>query len=391
MRTSLALGQKTGLPRVAWVSRHLPKVAQDLLDTFGAAVKLARVKRGWELNDLANRVAEMDAGKSGAKVTAPARSFLSDIEKGKRSISPTTVGKLIHALDLPETWLTRFLTDAPDDADEVTLNDQDVERLLLMAERDETLPPSAEGLLIGLAQSYAGGNYRDYFTAYAAVKSALEVAEAMKAQGNFPSNTDSQLDAVLREVARLNDQGDFQAAADLLDDEFARASSAMETVVQRQLDQDRLLNRPKAAADRLIDQLKRSAPPGGVYRATSTLITDLTERGQNQGDPFDLFVGLALARKNLDRANRPIERAGSLHTLAECQKEIGQRSPNDQQLIAAEANVKEALKLVPRKIEPKAWAILQVTLGNLWRILGERNRDSERLISAIIAFGNSLK
>jgi transcriptional regulator with XRE-family HTH domain len=361
------------------------------LDEFGKAVKLARAKRGWELNDLANRVAEMEAGKPGQKTVPPGRSFLSDIEKGKRSISPPTVGKLIHALGLPETWLDRFLETAPDDADEVTSNDQDVDRLLRMAERDESLPPSAEGLLIGLAQSYAGGNYRDHFTAYTALKSALEVAQALKEKGTFPSNTDSQLDAVLREVARLNDQGDFQAAADLLDDEFARASSAMETVVTRQLDQDRFLNRPKAAADRLIAQLKRNAPPGGVFWATASLIDEWFDRGRAQGDLFDLFVSLTLSRRNLDRAKRPVEKASALQDLAYCQIEIGERSSTDQHLTAAESSIKEALKFIQRRSEPKVWASLQITLGQLWRILGERHKDSARLISALTAFENSLK
>ena len=86
----------------------MPKVAQDLLTEFGAAVERARVLKGWELNDVANRVAEMERGKPGQKATPPARSFLSDIEKGKRSISPVTVGKLIKALDLPESWIDRF-------------------------------------------------------------------------------------------------------------------------------------------------------------------------------------------------------------------------------------------------------------------------------------------
>lgn len=225
----------------------LPEVAQTLQVEFGRAVKRARSLRGWTLDQVVSAM--------GGDPEANGKSFLSNVERGRRSISTRTVGKLIKALDLPETWMDRFLDDAPNDADEVTSNDQTADRLLRMAERDETLPPSAEGLLIGLAQSYAGGSYRDHFTAYTALKSALEVAQSLKEQGALPSNTDSQLDTVLREVARLNDQGDFQAAADLLDDQFARASSALETLVQRQLDQDRFLNRPKAAADRLIAQL----------------------------------------------------------------------------------------------------------------------------------------
>jgi transcriptional regulator with XRE-family HTH domain len=378
------------MPILAGASLSLPKLAQALLDDFGRAVKLARAKRGWELNDLANRIAEMEAGRTGQKAKAPARTFLSDIEKGKRSISPPTVGKLIHALGLPESWLEQFLQAAPDDADEVTQADQDADRLLQMAARDASLPPTAEGLLIGLAQSYAGGNYIDHFTAYAAVKSALEAAQAMKAQGNLPSNTDSQLDAVLREVARLNDQGEFEAAAQALDAEFARTDAALESVVQRQLDQDRILNRPKAAADRLIAQLKRQAPAGGVFKATRELKWEYQERGSGQSKPFDLSVAYALAKRNLDRAKRPNEKSRALADFASIQQSIGERSADDTLLLSAEENFRTTLKVVSRKLDPGAWTELQGNLGTVLMMLGDRRRDPKRLTDSVAALGQAI-
>jgi transcriptional regulator with XRE-family HTH domain len=75
----------------------LPIVAQTLFIDFGKAVKRARSLKGWELNDVANRIAQAETGNPGSKAKAPGRSFLSDIEKGKRQISPPTVGKLIRA------------------------------------------------------------------------------------------------------------------------------------------------------------------------------------------------------------------------------------------------------------------------------------------------------
>ena len=333
----------------------------------------------------------MEAGRPGQKANPPGRSFLSDIEKGKRSISPPTVGKLIHALEMPESWLDRFLATAPDDADEVTAKDEDADRLLLMAERDDALPPSAEGLLIGLAQSYAGGNYRDHFTAYKALKSALEVAQALKEQGSLPSNTSSQLDAVLREVAQLNDQGDFQGAAHLLDEEFSRASSALETVVQRQLDQDRFLNRPKVAADRLIAQLKRSAPPGGVSWATHELLWEWRDRAVTQRESFGLSVARYLAKSNLERAKRPHERALALYDLAICQSDIGERRADDRLLIAAESNLRQALKLSPRTEDPMFWASAMTSLGIVLSDLGDRSRDPGLLAAAITAHKEALQ
>ena len=76
----------------------MSKVAQDLLTEFGEAVHRARGLKGWQLKDLSIK---MDGNSS--------ISFLSDIEKGKRSIGIPTVGKLIQALDLKESWIDRFI------------------------------------------------------------------------------------------------------------------------------------------------------------------------------------------------------------------------------------------------------------------------------------------
>ena len=360
----------------------MPKLAQALLTDFGMAVKHARSLRGWELNDLANRIAQMEAGKPGQKVKAPARTFLSDIEKGKRSISPPTVGKLISALTLPDTWLDRFLATAPDDTDEVTRGDQDADHLLQMAATDQSLPPTAEGLLIGLAQSYTAGNFHDHVTAYVALKSALEVAQAMKSQGSLPSNTDSQLESVLREVARLNDLGELETAANLLDDEFTRASSSLETVVQRQLDQDRLLNRPETAAKRIVARLSVSVLPGDLFRKIERLVDSTREEGEHQGNPFDLFLALELAKLNIKIAQG---HQGFLaqNDLGNCYMALGQIYWGEDHLAQARKAFVEAIRLTPRKLEPLAWAAFQDNLGIVHSLLGERNHDADSLREAI--------
>ena len=66
----------------------MPKVAQKDLEDFGRAAKRARSLKGWTLDQL-----------SAALQKSTGKSFLSDIEKGKRPIGPVTVGKLIAALD----------------------------------------------------------------------------------------------------------------------------------------------------------------------------------------------------------------------------------------------------------------------------------------------------
>ena len=116
------------------------------MDEFGRSVKRARTLNGWGHKDLAAQINP-----------APGRSFLCDIEKGKRDIGPVTVGKLIKALDLDPNWIDRFLdADVSPDAEETKL-DRDAERLMRLAAQDETAPETAEDLLISLAQEYALG------------------------------------------------------------------------------------------------------------------------------------------------------------------------------------------------------------------------------------------
>ncbi len=276
-----------------------------MLDEFGKAVKHARSLRGWQLSDVSNRIAEMDRTRPGQKVTAPAITFLSDIEKGKRSISPPTVGKLIHALDLPESWLTRFLTDAPDEADEETPKDREAEGMIRRAEADPNAPDTPEPLLILLAEEWSGQRFTDPSLAYNALKSALQAAADMRAQGALPSNISAQFQAVMRRVAALNDAGQMDEADAALRDARERNEAESEALFEAELKQDRLRNRPAEAAKRLIKRLKGLRPRRRPLRGDPRLLIETRERGEQQGDPFDLLLALDLAKANHSRAKGP--------------------------------------------------------------------------------------
>ncbi|MDH3265051.1 MAG: helix-turn-helix domain-containing protein [Paracoccaceae bacterium] len=258
-----------------------------MLDDFGRAVKRARSLKGWTLDQLA-----------GAMDGSTGKSFLSNIEKGQRDISPRTVGRLINALDLDETWIDPFLAaDIAPDAEE-TRTDRDADRLPRSAAKDETIPETARELTILLANTYAEGKHVDVFTAYTGLRSALDAAAAIKARGEMPDNTGGQLQAVMAEVARPNDLGQLDAAAAVLDDAMARVDQNRAAIFDQQLNQDRLRNRPEEAAERLIRNLHRRAPAGGVFNATCDLLHEWRERGERQGSPFDVQVALALAKWN---------------------------------------------------------------------------------------------
>ena len=181
----------------------MSKVAQADLDEFGRVVKRARIKAVWTLDQLANAI-----------TPHPGKSFLSNIEKGKRDISPLTVSKLVKALDLPEIWIDRFLdAEVSPDAEETKL-DQEADRLLRLVENDDTSPATAEPLLMLLAEEWASQRFTDPTAAYTALRAALQAAADLKAQGALPSKSSDQLRAILRRVTELNDQGLVEDADD---------------------------------------------------------------------------------------------------------------------------------------------------------------------------------
>lgn len=368
----------------------MPKVAQNVLDDFGRAVRRARSLKGWQLDQLS---AEM-------KGRNASRSYLSNVEKGQRQISPPTVGLLIKALDLDEGWIDRFLDDEVSQDAEETAVDRETERLLRLKAGDDDTPDAAEDLLILLANTHAQGQYTDTFTAYQALRSALGAAERIRWRGEMRGNAGEQLDQVMAEVASLNAEGRIDEADGLLDAEEQRMRAAhradrerqdAETtaLLERRLDQDRLRNDPQAAAKRLIRNLHQQAPPGGVWRAAVRLEHEWFLRGRRQSDPFDLRVALALAKENYGKAKGP-NRVVLLLNFARCQIDVGERASADRILKAAEINIRSALGRAAIRKNPELWAVANNILGIALRLLGERLDSDAMLHDAVRAYEDAL-
>ncbi len=106
----------------------------------------------------------------------------------------------------------------------------------------------------------------------------------------------------MQEVARLNDLGERDKAADTLDAAMKRAEAERESIYTLQLDQDRVRNDAQAAADRIIKHLRQSGLNGGLGLAVHDELIHWRTTGDRDGKPFDLQVALALAKINYDRA-----------------------------------------------------------------------------------------
>lgn len=362
-------------------------------EDFGYAIRQARIGKGWSLSKLAGEALDNEARKG----------YVGQVEKGRRNLSPETIDKFDQALDLPPD-IVRAAQMAPPpnkpqpDADKL---DSDAERLLIRAEKDADTPQMGETLMVALAYEFAGGKQLDLQTAYIGLRSALEAAERIRQRGEMPpDNTGGQLNAVLAEVAALNAEGELEEADALLEAEERRMrdthkaeqdrmAQQAKMLLDRRLDQDRLRNDPAAAADRLIRDLIRQAPAGGVFEATSTLLTEWRERGESQGDPFDLRVARVLANRNMKRAKGP-QKGSAFIDLGNCRSAIGNRSADTALLIGAEDAFRAALKAFPKSRDPQSWAVCQSGIGNAVSELARRDSDAAKMRLAVKAHQEDL-
>ena len=351
----------------------------DALVEFGYQVKNARIREKLTLESLA--LTALDNGSR--------KGYLSQVEQGKRPLSAMTIGRLAVALKLPESVTAPLLRSNLPAVDVLDPTDRAVERLIALTSQDKTVPGTADALMIALAYEFAQGSHIELATAYTALRGALQAAQEMKDQLARLHNMDAQLAAVLQKVLDLNNLGLRDAAGDALDAAIKAKEAEIGALQAAALQQDRLRNDAESYAKRLIARLRASAPPGGVFHATEDLVNEWRERGERIGDPFDLAVALELARLNHARAQGgPVVQA--LASLGTCHSSLGERQSVSNHLTRAIHCYTDALKLTPRKQQPKNWATTQNNLGIALTTLGEREGDSVRLRDAITAYTAAL-
>ncbi len=368
-------------------------MTSDAWKELGYAIRQARLGLGWSLEELAH-----EALGNGAR-----KGYVSQVEKGRRNLSPETIDKFDQALSLPpEVVKDAHIAPPPEKPEaEDEIADREAERLMSRAARDAEAPQVAEALMIALAYEFAGGKYVDLQTAYTGLRAALEAAERIRQRGEMPpDNTGSQLNRVLAEVAKLNSEGSLDAADNLLEQEERRMREAHKAeqermaeqarmLLEKRLDQDRLRNDPDAAAKRLIADLHRQAPPGGVVRATHNLVTDWRKLGARAGDPFALRVALALAKVNYDKAKGPLKPM-ALVGLGNCHIALGERAASNRHLRIAIKAFRGVLKRTSKRKDPVNWSNEQNSLGIALHYLGLREHNGVKLRESIAAHEQAL-
>ncbi|SMC97156.1 hypothetical protein [Rhizobium sp. RU36D] len=359
----------------------MPELPSETLQAFGKAVKAARVLKGMTLDQAAFVALKRDSAKG----------YFSQIENGRRKITPRTAGRIITALEMDKALLQPFLGDDEIAEDEVTKADTDAEKLIEKAQADDAGIVTGERLLIDLAYDFAEGQHNDLFTAYKGLRAALQAAKELKEQGNLPQNTSSQLDAVLRRVSEMNDKGDRDGAAEFLAAEGKRLDAEAEALFNAQLKQDRVRNRPDLAAKRLGKHTARKAHEAGEKRivAIGKLIHQYLEDGDKKGDTFTLQVALEMAKINTDAASGNY-RAHALVLLGWCYFRLAERSSEKGLLKSAQNALQACLQTTDKAIQPHTWTAAQSGIASVLLEIGERNRDEAILVEAVSAARASL-
>ena len=362
----------------------MSKVAQSVLDDFGQAVKRARALKGWQLKDLSNA---MD-GNSGI-------SFLSDIEKAKRSISPPTVGKLIAALDLDETWIDKFLgSDASPDTEQ-TAQDHVADQTVDLAQSSGAAQKLAEAgitenAVIGLAQRIAADT-DNAAQAWLELQNAMDIAVRVQAEGAVKSNHGDFVDTVLARVADLAKEGDYTAAGDAIDDALTEADAQVIRLLDSGVEVA-LLDRNTAKAAALLVR-KADMDAGGLadFQTLRALQDHHYEIGRDKGRNLDSTLAIDLAHLVMARATTSEERGTAGNDLGTALATLGERESGTERLDQAVTAYTEALKERTRDRVPMEWAMTQMNLGTALATLGERESGTERLDQAVAAYTEALK
>ena len=332
----------------------------DHLETFGAAVKTARVEKGWTLEALAAE----------ALGNPDRKGYCSQVEKGKRNLTEGTIRNFARALDLPDSATAPLLNRALPTDDQTEASDANSERLLTEVETLRTQLKLSEALAIALAYKYAEGNPTDLNGALTGLEDALETAAREKARDALPSNIDAAVDAVLAKVAALNDDGQTDEADSLLTaeiaataEEVARKKRAQERLLERGIEQARMNNNADAYAERQLMLIQLDSPTAeDQFHRLRAIFTERYEEGLRKGTPFALTAAIGLAACCADIAPKPYLRAMAKHDQANALANQGLRTsgPDGASLLAqAVAAYDAALEVRTRADHPVDWAMTQ--------------------------------
>ena len=258
--------------------------------------------------------------------------------------------------------------------------------------RDEGITEKA---IIRLAQRVAADT-EDVGQAWLELQNAMDVAVRVQADGRVTSNHGDFVDEVLKRVAELSAEGEYESAGDAINEALAREEE--ESLARRLKLLDRgvevaLLDRDTDRAAELLVQgvsLKielDQSPYNGIFANALAYLNEGTRNGSS------LFLELAsrLFLRCVDLSRTNSEKINALGNIALIEFSLGQRSASPDHLLNAAKLFQDLLELAPKESHRIVWANTQTNLGNVLRTLGEREMEPTKLFEAKTALSYSLE
>ncbi len=256
--------------------------------------------------------------------------------------------------------------------------------------------------IIELARRIAA-DVEDFDQAKRELERAVEVAIEVQREGRQGSNAGDFVDRVLKQVAALSRESNFDEAAEVAKDSFAQWQAEEEerrqavveqgvTLARAGLNQD-LLRRDAASAAawvaRIVDL--ETPDPAARFEAPRKAQDEWYVRARDKGLNLDLDVSIAIARQCLSRPTDRDERGAALNDLAISLQTLGERESGTARLEEAVAAYRAALEEITRERVPLDWATTQNNLGNALSTLGARESGTARLGEAVSAYRAALE
>jgi tetratricopeptide (TPR) repeat protein len=249
--------------------------------------------------------------------------------------------------------------------------------------------------LIDLARRIAA-DVADPAAAFRELENAVEVAIRVQAEGRQGSNLGDFVDEVLRRVAALAAQNQYDTAAQEIDaalgQEQADSTARRIRLLDAGIAQDILRRDASSIARRLVEKVKLELTAHQTLFYNLRLIfIDWSQRGKEEGLNFDLEVAVELCRHMESGASTQDQRGAALTNLGTALTTLGDREAGTERLEAAVIAYNAALTEYTQDRVPMDWAKAQMGLGNALSTLGQREAGTVRLEQAVDAYRAALK
>jgi len=289
------------------------------------------------------------------------------------------------------------------------LPDEIVSRLIAALDaRGETRRAEEAGLerqaIIRIARRLTLDETLNFDQAIIELEKAVAVALDVIARGERDSNLDEFVGHVLARVAEKTRVGDFDGAAQTVDDalvdldqreaeqrdSFRRSRVAL---LEAGVEQDILRRDPVAVARRveaIVAAEETTVRPAWSPRFRCRY-DEYYDEGDSRGLNLSLAIAVEMARRMAATAWDSEQRGTAAILLGTALRTLGERESGTTRLEEAVAAYRAALEESTREGAPLDWAITQSKLGNALLTLGQRERGTARLEEAVAAYRSALE